>query len=266
MSNTDEQQEKTTSKKKRGRPKNENYLPWNDARDFIRSELIPSRGKFFEWHDRFPYRVYKEWVSWNDFLGTDNKFNEKVGTKWRQLDEATVWVHRLKLTSQAQWMDWCREEGNLPEDVPARPDLVYEKWRSWNHWLGNKPAEAVEAKQQAQRNVVYYIVHEADVPANVFTYGTEAGGLSALKERWEREHFDICRLFWFDHNRANAVKQIVEGLSRPYMGEARQRITPNVWEIVSYLEVHLETIRLGRHPIKQSKPEDNTWEFDWGKP
>ena len=58
-------------KKKRGRPKNENYLPWDEARAFIRDELLPSRGKFFEWWDRnkpkaiprFPYRVYKEWTT-----------------------------------------------------------------------------------------------------------------------------------------------------------------------------------------------------------
>jgi len=250
MSDTQEQQT-PTSKKKRGRPKNENYLPWAESREFIRSELIPSRGKFFEWHDRnkpkaiprFPYRVYKEWISWNDYLGTDNKFNEKVGRAWRSLDEATVWVHKLKLTTQTQWMDWCREEGNLPEDVPARPDLVYDKWRSWSHWLGNKPVEAVQAKQQAQRSVVYYIIHESDVPGNVFTYGVEQGGLSALKDKWERDKFDICKMFWHDSNKAGVIKQIIEAFSTPYLGNDRQRITPNVWEIVSYLEIHLETIK-----------------------
>lgn len=272
MSNTEKQQDKP-KKKKRGRPKNENYLPWNEARDFIRGEMIPSRGKYFEWWQRnkpkaiprFPYRVYKEWVSWNDFLGTDNKFNEKIGRAWRTLDEATLWVHKLGLQSQAQWMDWCKEKDNLPEDIPARPDLVYEKWRSWNHWLGNKPVEAIEAKQQAQQHVVYYIVHEQNVPINVFTFGTEQGGLSALKNRWEREKFDICRLFWYDSSRATAVKQIVEGLSRPYMENTRQRMTPNIWEIVSYLEVHLETIRNVKFTPNQTKQEDDEeWKFDWG--
>ncbi len=243
--------EKQAAKKKRGRPKNENYLPWGEAREFMRGEMIPSRGKFFEWWSRnkpkaiprFPYRVYKEWVSWNDFLGTDNKFNEKVGRSWRQLDEASMWVHKLKLGSQAQWMDWCKEVGNLPVDIPARPDLVYDKWRSWKHWLGSKTVEAVEAKQQAQRHAVYYIVHESDVPINVFTYGTDNGGLSALKERWEREKFDLCKMFWYDPKKSTVIKQIVEAFSTPYLGNEKQRITPNVWEIVAYLEIHLETIR-----------------------
>jgi len=135
----------TKEKKRRGRPKNENYLSFEEAREFVRSELLPSRGKFFEWWDRnkpkaiprFPYRVYQEWISWNDFLGTNNKFNEKSGTKWRSLEEATLWVHSLKLGSYNEWMDYCRNT-ELPEDIPARPELIYDGWRSWNHWLGNR--------------------------------------------------------------------------------------------------------------------------------
>jgi hypothetical protein len=243
--------EKQAVKKKRGRPKNENYLPYKEAKEFIRGELIPSRGKFFEWWNknkpkaipRFPYRVYtKEWESWNSFLGTDNKFNEKIGRAWRSLDDATVFVHKQKLTSQSQWMDWCKEEGNLPDNIPARPDLVYDKWRSWNHWLGNKPVEAVEAKQQAQRSVVYYIIHESDVPENVFTFGTDPGGLGSLKERWGREKFDVCKLFWYDSSKAGVVKQIMEAFSTPYLGNDRQRITPNVYELIWHLQVHIETI------------------------
>lgn len=247
----DEQTETSKPKKKRGRPKNENYLPWNEAREFMRSELIPSRGKFFEWWSRnkpkaiprFPYRVYKEWTSWNDFLGTDNKFNEKAGRAWRPLDEATVWAHKLKLGSQAQWMTWCKDnKEDLPDDIPARPDLVYDKWRSWNHWLGNKTVEAVEAKQDAQRNVVFYIIHETDVPSNVFTFGTEKGGVAGLKDRWENEKFDVCKMFWYDPTKANVVKQIVDAFTMPYMESNSQRLAPNIWEVVWHLQVHLETI------------------------
>lgn len=237
-------------KKKRGRPKNENYIPWEEARELMRDELIPSRGKFYEWWDRnkpkaiprFPYRVYKdEWVSWNDFLGTNNKFNEKVGTKWRPLNEATLWVHTLKLGSFAEWMTHCREN-EMPADIPTRPELVYDGWKSWNHWLGSRPAEAIEAKQEAQKIQVYYIIHEKDVPENVFTFGIEQMGLTLLKERWQREKFDVMRVFWFDPLRAATVRQTVETLSTPYMGQDRQRIVPNVFEIIWHLEMQLEVI------------------------
>jgi hypothetical protein len=238
--------------KKRGRPKNVHYLSWNEAREAMRSEMLPSRGKFFDWWDRnkpkviprFPYRVYQEeWTSWNDFLGTNNKFNDKVGIKWRPMVEANAWSIKHGLKSQSEWLEFCRIEGNLPEDIPARPDLVYDEWRSWGHWLGNRPVEAIEAKQEiAQKVHIYYIIHESDVPGNVLTFGIEPGGQSVLKARWETERFDVVRMFWYDHSKADIIKQIVESLSSPYTGYERQRIVPNVWEIVWHLQMHLEMI------------------------
>lgn len=248
----EQEQQTTKAKKKRGRPKNENYLSWEEAREFMRAELIPSRGKFFEWYDRnkpkaiprFPYRVYTaEWISWNDFLGTDNKFNEKVGRTWRPLEEATVWAHSLKLGAYAEWMTFCKEQKDkLPADIPARPDLVYDKWRSWNHWLGNKPAEAVEAKQQAQRSAIYYIIRENDVAENIFSFGVESGGISALRDKWERDKFIVVKMFWYDGTKGNVIRQIVEAFSTPYMSNEKQRITPNVFEMIWHLQVHLDTV------------------------
>ena len=236
-------------KKKKGRPKNENYLPWVEAREFIRNELLPSRSKYHEWWDRnkpkaiprFPYRVYKEWESWNDFLGTNNKFNEKVGTKWRPLDEAVLWVHTLKLATFSEWIQYCHDN-ELPTDIPTRPELVYDGWRSWTHWLGNKPSAIVEANQAAQKLQVYYIIHEQDVPENVMTFGIDPMGLSSLKERWMREKFDVIRVFWYDPLRSAVIKQVVEMSSTPYLGVERQRIVPNVYEIIWHLEMQLEVI------------------------
>jgi len=203
----------TKEKKRRGRPRNENYLSFDEAREFVRSELLPSRGKFFEWWDRnkpkaiprFPYRVYPEWISWNDFLGTNNKFNDKIGTKWRSIEEACVWVHTLKVSSFNEWMEYCRTH-ELPEDIPARPDLVYDGWRSWNHWLGNRPVEAIEAKMDPQKIQVFYIIHEPGTPANVFTFGVEPMGITALKQRHEQDPFTVIRLFWHDPLRYAVVK------------------------------------------------------------
>jgi len=261
-------------KKKRGRPRNENYLSWLDAREYMRSEMLPSRGKFFEWWERnkpkaiprFPYRVYKEWTNWNDFLGTNNKFNERIGRSWRPLDEATLFVHKLQIKTQSDWMEWCKIEDNLPEDIPARPDVVYNKWISWNHWLGNKPVQAIEAQQQAQKSAVYYIIHEDGVPGNVFTFGVESAGLSAMKHRWDKDKFTIVKMFWYDSNKGNTVKQIIDAFSSSYLGDDRQRITPNVHEIVWHLQVHLDTITpkeinvyaTNRSPLSGTTPLDQS--------
>jgi hypothetical protein len=242
---------------RKGRKPNPNFIPYEEAKKLVQDEMIPSRAKYIEWWDankpkalpRFPYRVYKEWVSWNEFLGTNNKFQE-VGKKWRSLEEATVWAHKLNLKSQKEWMDWCREnKDKLPADIPARPDLVFERWRSWNHWLGNKPVQAVEAKRDAEKRKLFYIIRMPDVPMNVYTFGTEEGGISALKERWQREKFHVAKLFWFDNEKALRIRNIIETLSTSYHGTAEyharenQRIVPNIHEVIYYLEMNLDVVR-----------------------
>jgi hypothetical protein len=237
---------------KPGRKKNENYLSWEEARSFVRAELIPSRGKYIEWWDRnqpkvvprFPYRVYtEEWTNWNDFLGNDNTFGERIGTKWRPLNEAVQWVHTLKLENFSKWMEYCREN-DLPDDIPARPEMAYDNWKSWHHWLGNKTIELIQAKQEAAKTQVYYIIHEQDVPSNVITFGIEPAGIAGLKARWERDKFDVVKMFWYDPKLAPTIKQIVESLSTEYLGMANQRITPNVHEIVWHISMQLDTVRL----------------------
>lgn len=241
-----------TTKKKRGRPKNQNYLTWDEARAHMRGEMIPSRGKFFEWWDRnkpktiprFPYRVYQdEWTSWNDFLGTNNKFNEKVGTKWRPFLEAVSWAIKRQLKSQTEWMEFCKQEGLLPEDIPARPDLVYEEWRGWTHWLGTRTAEAIQAQQEiAKKTHVYYVIRTPDSPLNVLTFGIDPNGLTAFKHRWEDEKFDIIRLFWFDPEKRDRVNRIVSGLSTTMYDDETRRIVPNTWELLYYLSMELQQI------------------------
>ena len=235
--------------KPRGRPRNLNFLSYADAREFVRGEMIPSRNKFHEWWDRnkpkaiprFPYRVYKDWVSWNDFLGTDNNFGVRVGKSWRSLEEAALWVHKLKIESYTKWMAYCKAN-TLPEDIPARPDLVYAGWKTWNHWLGNRPVEALEAIKEAQKTQLYYIIHEPGTPENVLIFGADTVGPSNFKERWEREKFNIVKLFWYEKEYDNEIKNIVTSLSSPYLGEERQRICPNVWEIIWYLSLQLRVV------------------------
>lgn len=244
--------ETQAGKKKRGRPKNENYLSWDEARAHMRSELIPSRGKFFEWWERnkpktiprFPYRVYQEeWTSWNDFLGTNNKFNEKIGTKWRPFLEAVSWAIKLGLKSQAEWMEYCKQEEGLPADIPARPDLVYDEWRGWPHWLGNRPVEAIQARKEIAQNIqVFYIVQYPDVPQNILSFGIESAGITSFKSRWEHEKFNIVRMFWYDPTKAAKINKIIDALSSPYLGSDTQRLVPNVWEIVYYLQMEMQQI------------------------
>lgn len=251
----EQEEAKQKKKKKVGRKNNPNFLPFAEARAFIQDEMLPSSGAYKEWWNKnkpkalppYPYRVYKEWVSWNDFLGTNNKFQEPHQQSWRTLDEAIVFVHKLGFKSQAEWMTYARE-GEKPKDIPARPDIVYNKWRSWNHWLGNKPQQAIEAKKEAQKTRLFYIIQYKDVPSNVFSFGVEDGGISGLKDRWEYEKsrgygFNVVKMFWYDPDKSSQVQNIISTLTISYNDDDRQRIASNIHEVIWYLQFNLSEVQ-----------------------
>jgi len=141
-------------------------------------------------------------------------------------------------------MDFCREnKDKLPPDIPARPDLVYERWRSWSHWLGNKPVEAVEAKKEAEKRKIFYIIRMPEVPMNVLNFGTEEFGLSGMKERWERDHYHLVKFYWYNPEKAIEIKRCVDMLTTPYKEDDRQRIVPNVFEVMYYLDMLMDSVR-----------------------
>ena len=240
--------------KKRGRARSTKYVSYEEAKNFLKDELITSRDRFYEWWERnqpkdipkFPYRFYKdEWVSWNDFLGNGNTFGQhNRGRIWRPYEEASMFVHGLRIKSYQHWLEYAKE-GKLPKDIPVRPDLTYSNWRTWGHWLGNSSVEAIEAKKQAEiKSKVYYIIHEKGVPENVITFGVEQTGISGVKARWEREHFDIIRLFWYNNEHIDFVNQVIQYFSRPYLEWEHQRIVPNFWEIIYHLEQKFDRVNM----------------------
>ncbi len=237
--------------KPRGRPKSTNYLSYDQAKQVVQNELIPSRNKYLLWWDinkpalipKYPHRQYKDWISWNDFLGNNNEFKQGRMSfgDYLPYEKALEIVHRLKLKTREEWMQWCRIAGNLPQNIPGRPDITYPQWIGWNQWLGNKPVEILAVTQQAIRQQVYYIIHQPDVPSNVLTFGVDPS-LSFIKQRWINTKSDIIKLFWYDQSKQQSIDQIISNFSTPYLQENKTRIVPNVWEIVFYLEMLIDPV------------------------
>ena len=62
---------------------------------------------------------------------------------WRPFEEAKLFVHSLKLKSQAEWVAYCSGEmlntkGSIPYDIPLTPRSAYKGkgWTSMGDWLG----------------------------------------------------------------------------------------------------------------------------------
>jgi hypothetical protein len=188
--------------------------------------------------------VYKEWTTWNDFLGTENKFGELK--TYRPYEEAIAFVHKQQLKTYEDWKQFCHD-GKRPPDIPSRPDMYYSKWISWNHWLGNKPIELLEAKKLTEENYIFYIIREKNSPAeNIFTFGIEETGYFGVLDRQKQEMFEIIKLFWYEKEKDEQIRTLIERFSTPYYGEEKKRIVPNIFDIIWYLQIIL---REARKPI-----------------
>lgn len=219
-------------------------LTFEQAREFVRSQCIPSVYKYWRWWDenhpkqipRRPNRAYaKDWKGWNDFLGSSNIF--PVAKLWLPMEEAMVHVHKLNVQSSANWLAYFRDHRHeLPEGIPARPDLVYPTWKSWAYWLGYKPGAKIQALQQNPG--VWYILQKQGMPPNVITVGTEQGGKFGVEQLAKRYNAKVLRMYQVETEHRAFFDRMVSTLTSPYYSD-QDRIASNLnqlfWELDSTL-------------------------------
>jgi hypothetical protein len=86
-----------------------------------------------------PDRIYKNkgWISWSDFLGTNNTSTRK--RKFRDFESAREFVRGLSppLKNQEEWVEYCAS-GDKPSDIPSAPAEVYKDdgWVNLGDFLG----------------------------------------------------------------------------------------------------------------------------------
>jgi hypothetical protein len=134
------------------------YRPFKEARDFARSLGLTSSEKWIAYCkgeiDGFPpkpddiptnaARKYKNegWISYKDFLWSS--LHRQNYSKFLPYDEAKVFIHKLELTSYAEWkayLDGKRPDlPKKPKNIPANPAGVYKNkgWTGIGDWLGSK--------------------------------------------------------------------------------------------------------------------------------
>jgi len=178
-----------------------NYLPYYQAKYFIRTLQLKSFHEYKNWYSKHrpknlpscPDYVYNEWESWGEFLGSGQIHTHS--RVWRPYQEAKKFVHPLKLIDRDDWFKWC-SRGQRPKDIPIKPEEVYEEWESWGAWLGRGVVNQIKAQQQ--NTTVVYIIHEQNTPANIFTIGTEQNGKGAVIDRQQKELFQIIKIYKLD--------------------------------------------------------------------
>ena len=119
-----------------GTGKTRNYLPFEEARDFVRALNLKGQKEWVKYCTSggkprdiptAPEQVYKnDWKRYGDWLGTGT-----VASKdrvYRPFKEAREFVRSLNLKGQRGWKEYCKS-GDKPDDIPSNPWKTYKEWK-----------------------------------------------------------------------------------------------------------------------------------------
>lgn len=208
---------------KKGRPRV--CLEFIEARELVRGESLDSVGQYKKWwlHNnparipKRPDRAYKkEWLGWNNFLGSSNPF-PCVKRSFRSYVEAKSFVHRLGLRNKPEWFDYVRTKAK-PVDIPTRPDLIYTKdWFTWKDFLGSD-LSSVKRNMDAA-GAIFFINQNHGSPSNVYHLGITLEGKLTILQHQAQQGFRIIGLFACDID--FDWESIVHSFGKEYWGSNR---------------------------------------------
>lgn len=238
---------KTELPKKVGRPRVN--LEFHEARELVRNEKISSVGQYHKWWllntpakiPKRPDRAYKhEWISWNDFLGSNNPF-PCIKRSFRPFVSARSFVHTLTLNNKSEWFEYIRT-GRKPDDIPARPDLIYRNdWFTWKDFLGADKASVKRNLDAAE--AIFFIVQNHGRPNNVFQMGITIEGKESILQAQQKHQFRIVGLFYCDIG--FGWKSFATELGREYWDSGRndEYTVPNINDFVFQISDFVERVR-----------------------
>lgn len=217
-------------------------MPYDEARDIIRAELLKSVGEFNKWWTfnrpsripKNPPRAYKkEWKGWGDFLGHSNPF-PMVRRKFRNYKDSRAWANTLNFTTRAQWYEHCKRP-DFPDDVPRRPDVYFQQkleWVSWKNFLGYKVSDKIASIGETDHIIL--ITRHRNNPSNVYDIGLTTLGKDAIQKHQSESGFILIGAFYHDKN-SDWHKSI-----SPYMSQynSSSYIVQNIADILSVLSLN----------------------------
>ena len=118
------------------------FLPFGEAREYVRGLGLKSRDKYYAWAKSccrpgnipyYPEKTYrgKGWIDFEDWLGNIYK------KEFLPFAEAREYVRGLGLKNVKAYQAWSKS-GCRPENIPSSPGCTYRSkgWIGWGDWLG----------------------------------------------------------------------------------------------------------------------------------
>ena len=160
-----------------------------------------------------PQRVYKEWTTWGEFLGTTNTFKKYEKGSYRQYWEAVRWAQKLcreqGLTRSLDWLHYYdAHEADIPKDIPKNAHYHYkEEWLGWATWLGSNIEAAIMSQQQEM--AVFALCNQSWSSANVIKVVVANDGIEQLKEKMAAEDLTPVKVYQFEPELAQQASDII---------------------------------------------------------
>lgn len=125
--------------------KKELYLPFEEARDFVRKLGLKNTNEwiaytksnnFPEFLPVSPNSVYNEFTTYGDFLGNGYVANRQ--RNYKSYKDAKVYMLTTNVKTAKEWQNY-KKENDIPSDIPKDPYTVYSntgEWEGWGDYLG----------------------------------------------------------------------------------------------------------------------------------
>lgn len=208
------------------------FAPFSTARQAALELSLSSRAAYIKWHKehnpaylpRYPNRVYKEFTSWNDWLGTQNVFapNKDNIKNVRPYWEAVKWAQKLAadhdIDTQQGWFDHIKKEGyKLPPDIPARPDTTYEEFvgNGWNTWLGKDIRGRLKAANVNTHIFAICSYWTLSVPRNYYAFVHAPTGVAEMKAKIDHvKDLVVYRAYYWEPELQDQINELFKRFSR----------------------------------------------------
>ena len=129
-----------------GTGRNQGYMTYYEAKDFIKDFNFRFCTDFSEWYKNepmfpripcYPPTYYKkEWKGWKDFLGSD--YTNPRSITFISYENAKSYAKKHKIKSGSDWRKHCKSKDKALE-VPSNVESYYKRtgeWLSWHDFLG----------------------------------------------------------------------------------------------------------------------------------
>lgn len=234
-------------------PKKEKYMPYDQARTFVRSLNLKNHAEWEKWHDKHkPKRIPKKtsvyisagtWVSWSDFLGTW-AVNSVIKKKMQfPLMQARAYVHKLHLKTTNEYIAWWKL--NRPLTIPLLPGDVYKS----QGFAGMRDFLGTSLYSRMQINTidvsVLYIAYSPSYPNNVFKIQIDNKGYYSATDSIFQSGCTVVKMFQYSSDNSSALKNIMQrNCTTWWQGTTGEYVVANIYQLLTELDMVFDQVTI----------------------